>query len=261
MNIELLEISCLHEKGKRESNEDAIFPKKNKANLKNKLFVVCDGVGGVDKGEVASRLICEKFAEYFNKNINNIQKKNFEKAFNFVEEEIALHIKKNPETDGMASTAAILFIDEKGIFAMHCGDTRISHFRNNKILWQSEDHSWVWEMLKRGILTKEEAKNHRRKNIITRAMQGKKESEPDIYFTKDIEKNDYFLITTDGIHDIIGNKELTKIVFLDNNLKNKMKKIHKICDEKSNDNFSAYIFKIKDINNNNFFEKMKNIFS
>lgn len=252
MKIQISEIGYLYEKGKRENNEDAIYPKENETNLIENLFIVCDGVGGMDKGEVASQLICDSFAKYFKKYEEDYFDLNFlKKAFQFVQEELNYHQNKYPETKGMASTLTLLFFNKEGAWAMHCGDSRIYHFRDKKIIGKTRDHSWVNEMLDRGHLTPEEAKNHRRKHIITRAMQGtENKTEADIKLIKDIKKDDYFFLSTDGVHDFIEESKLLEIICSTKNKQEKINAIAKICKENSKDNYSAFLLKIGDVQKN-----------
>ena len=97
MNITIDKPLFLNEKGKRKNNEDCIFPSPNKATENDTLFLVCDGIGGLDKGEVASSLACISFAEYFaNYNIVKSSEVEILDAFTFVQQKFDAQIEKEP---------------------------------------------------------------------------------------------------------------------------------------------------------------------
>ncbi len=144
--MKLKTILSLYEKGKRKNQEDFIL------NYKNKLFIICDGVGGQKYGELASKLASEEFA----KNINNLKllQKNelYAKSFENTQDAFDKHIAKYPETKEMATTMVALHFNEKNIAIMHCGDSRFYNIREGKILWQTEDHTIINELIKAGVL-------------------------------------------------------------------------------------------------------------
>ncbi len=252
MKIEIKQPLSLNGIGKRKNQEDSIFPPATliQSSLwKNHtdLFVVCDGVGGQNKGEIASELACGVF--FSNVPINKIStqtsiKQAFEKTQNAFDEYIA----KNPESKGMATTLVAVHIHEKGLTVIHCGDSRFYHIRNGKILWQTEDHTVINELIKAGVMTEEEAKDSNR-NKISRAIQGNKtkETKPDIHFIKDIQKDDYLLLCSDGVSGSITDTELCDILSAEETNSEKIQTINILCEANSADNYSAYLIQIEDV--------------
>lgn len=250
MIINLANIGTIFQIGKREKMEDYIFPVPNTATANDHLFIVCDGMGGHAKGEVASKLACESFAEYIlssfqNTNIDNL----LLDAFNHVQSVFGKYINENPESNGMGTTLVLLLIHDKGITIMHCGDSRFYHFRNGKIEWMTSDHSLVNEWVQQGLITKEQAHGHPRANVITRAIQGSLSNKvkPDLHLIEDITENDYLLLCTDGLTNSLTDKELENIISIANSTNNKLEVITKVCESKSKDNYSAYLIKIGSI--------------
>ena len=112
----------------------------NSANAKTNLFVVCDGVGGQNQGEVASQIICKYFPKFLRDLFNfELSETAYTKALEYVNKKIKKHIRKHPESKGMASTLTFLQIDKyrKRIHLGWVGDSRIYHVRNGNILFKS----------------------------------------------------------------------------------------------------------------------------
>lgn len=250
MKTEIYPPLAIHQIGKRENNEDAVYPIFGKATVNNTLFLVCDGVGGAAKGEVASQLATQSFADFFEKNVFEVSGETFiNQAIDFVQDQFDEYIEANPTAKGMGCTLTLLHLHEGGASIAHAGDSRVYHIRNGKIQWQTEDHKMVTEMLKAGVLTLEQAANHPQSNIISRAIQGKtvKPVKADFKLIESIEPNDYFFMCTDGILESISDNLLEDIIGNAENDEAKMQLIQQICQGQSNDNFSAYLIKIRAI--------------
>jgi len=240
---------ALNQIGGRENNEDTIYPEINEASQATTLFLVCDGIGGHAKGEVASKLACLKFSEYFEKNPANSDENYINAAFEYVQNSFDAYIKNNTESKGMGTTLTLLHLHQQGVTVAHCGDSRVYHIRNNKILHQTSDHSEVNEMIKHGILTKEEAKNHPKKNVIIRAIQGNsvKKTTADTTVITDLKADDYFFMCTDGILEQINDNILISILSQRMSNEQKLDKILNTCKNKTKDNFSCYLVQLKNI--------------
>jgi len=239
----------LNEIGKRQNNEDNIYPQKNKATEKQHFFLVCDGMGGHENGEVASSTVCETFAAAL-KNVKpeDFNQTMFENALSAAYD--ALDKKDNANQSGkkMGTTLTFLFLNNKKAFMAHIGDSRIYHLRKSenksvKIIYKSSDHSLVNELLQGGIITEEEAANHPKKNVITRAMQPHLETpcKADIRHETDVQANDYFFLCTDGVLESITDEQLCSIISQKNTDEEMIQVIYNLCNEHSRDNFSAYL--------------------
>jgi len=254
MNIFLS--TFLNEQGGRDNNEDAVFP--NIPSLEGQLFLVCDGVGGQDKGEVASKLICNYFPEYFSENKKNIYETRYlESGLQFVEKRLKEYIQLHPDCSGMASTLTLLYLskkENKGLIGW-VGDSRVYHIRNGEILFQTKDHSEVQSLIDMDEITEQEAENHPRKNVITRAISGINSTRIDQKIIENIEPNDFFLLCTDGILENLNKDKIRGWFKKDTNSDKIRSLILDNAKNKTKDNFSMYLVKIKEVNrkkNSNF---------
>lgn len=235
---------ALNEQGKRNNNEDSIYPLPSLATANDSLFLVCDGVGGADKGEVASQLACDSFVLYFKENVEGMSNEgNIKDALEFVQERFDVYLNSNPESSGMGTTMTLLHLHEKGATIVWCGDSRVYQFRNGAIINKTDDHSLVNELLKAGAMTPEEAEQSDQKNVITRAIQGNsvKKTKADVFLTADIKEGDSFFMCTDGVLESVSDDKLQDIIRRDIPEDQKMKFIDELCAKGSHDNYSAYL--------------------
>ena len=240
---------ALNEQGRRSNNEDAIFPQKNKADETNRFFLVCDGMGGHENGEVASNSVCNSFAEFLKPIApNNFDEEVFERALNYAFDRLD-EIDGNSEAAlKMGTTLTFLYLNDKQAFMAHIGDSRIYHLRKNdrgeaSILYQSPDHSLVNELLKAEVITEEEAVNHPKKNVITRAMQPhlKKRCKAEIHTTQDVQADDLFFLCSDGVVESLSNDLLCDVVNKNADARAVIDVIGAWCEENSRDNYSAWL--------------------
>lgn len=204
-----LEAYSIKELGQRANQEDSMFPEMGNVTNNDRLFILCDGMGGHEKGEVASQTVCEAMGESVMKQCHDAEgvftddmlRRALSDALD------ALDKKDDGSEKKMGTTMTFLKLHKDGATIAHIGDSRVYHIRSGatagdtKILFQTCDHSLVNDLVKSGNLTPEEAKNFNRKNVITRAMQPNLERRPraDIYHTDDIKAGDYFMLCSDGI--------------------------------------------------------------
>ncbi|MBD5303092.1 MAG: serine/threonine-protein phosphatase [Bacteroides sp.] len=261
-----LKVYSIWEYGQRKDSqgnphqEDNMFPESGKQSEDDRLFILCDGMGGHDAGEVASATVCEAMSQSI---LNDGHDKegiftpeDFSNALNAAFD--ALDKKDNGAEKKMGTTMTFLKLYEKGVFIAHMGDSRVYQIRPGKtgeetqIVFQTEDHSLVNDFIKIGELTKEEARFSKQKNVITRAMQPNMGRRPkaDIYETSDIKGGDYFYMCTDGMleQDEMENGESLKNIFseMGGSDENKVE-ILKSVTEKNRDNHTAFIIHILEV--------------
>jgi serine/threonine protein phosphatase PrpC len=245
--IAATEIFCLNELGKRANNQDSIAPKKGEATIHDKVFVVCDGVGGEKKGEVASNIVSSSIHGYLKTQSISVDEElpTIQKAIQYANKNLTAYIATDVAARRMSTTLALALLGHQSVIAVWCGDSRIHHIRNGKIIWKSRDHSLVGELVNRGELTEEEARNHPRRNVITRSLNALNfNSTVDFYEIKDFENGDYFLLCTDGFLENI-NDELINKVLMDDEEYDKAKAFLCLCDGVTRDNFSMYLIRAK----------------
>ncbi len=236
--------------GRRDNMEDFIFPLHGCASPNDKLFILCDGMGGHAKGEIASKLAAETFATFLEPYLSeSITEVLLMEAFEYVQNVFDDYIDHNPESKGMGTTLVLALLNQEGVLVAHCGDSRLYHFRKGEICWKTTDHSLVNEWVKQGLITSEEAQHHPKSNIIVRALQGNnvQRTKPDFHIIREILPNDYLLLCTDGIYNGVTDSQLQEIIASDEDDKSKLSHIKNLCEGNSSDNYSAYLLKIQSI--------------
>lgn len=249
--IKIRQPLCFTEIGRKENQEDYLYPAK--ANRDTRVFILCDGMGGHDNGEVASMTAGSVLGDYLC-SCADIDIPAFEaglaKAYDALDG-IDTNSAKKPGT-----TMTCLSLNVDNYLVAHIGDSRIYHIRpslynaeteRGGILYQSSDHSLVNDLLKAGELTEEEARDFPQRNIITRAMQPhlQKRYKADVYMFDDIREGDYFFLCCDGILEQLSNEALCGIL-ADSSLDDaqKLAEIKAICDGKTRDNYSCWLIPI-----------------
>ncbi len=244
MEFELKVIS-IQEIGKRPNQEDSIYPKLGEATDKDRLFILCDGMGGHERGEVASQTVCEAMGGFlkskpFSEEVFN---QGLEAAYDALDSINVAECEKKPGT-----TMTFLQFHKKGAFIAHIGDSRVYHIRPSigKILFQTKDHSLVNQLIDLGEMTPIEAKHSQVKNVITRAMMPLQSPrpKPDIYHTSDIKTDDYFMMCSDGMLEQIEDENLNNILSLkDKDDEEKVEILKKVTSNNS-DNHSAHLIHV-----------------
>lgn len=242
MKIELYPPLSIHEIGQRENQEDSIIQ------WNNRLFVLCDGMGGHEKGEVASQTVCQSLATWFENNIKPDKPfcdDQLREAIEFAYTELDKYADDNPRQ--MGTTLTLLYLGSKGITAAHMGDSRIYHIRPDVgVLYLSRDHSLVFDLFQAGEITYEQMATFPQKNIVTRAMTPGEDNRmrSDIIHITDIQPNDYFYMCSDGMMEKMTNNELLTIFSADMDDKMKVGQL-KMATNQSFDNHTAWIIHIK----------------
>lgn len=253
----LTNIFYLNEQGKRKNIEDHIFPAPGKATNENKLFIVCDGVGGLSKGEEASRIACKGISEYIlSLHSKNINSKDIDAAVDSAVEQMHEYAAIYPAAEQMSTTLTLAYLQDKSIWVAWCGDSRIYHIRSGKVIWQSKDHSLVQQLIEAGEISKEEALYHPQKNIILRSLSAANRNvNIDTHFIAEIIPGDFLLLCTDGILENIGDNEIMNILGPQQKEIDKTKLFLQHCAGKTSDNFSMYLLELGKGNIKSTFKK------
>ncbi len=224
MKYKLKVNSILHPGQRKDSEgkphqEDCMFPLHGEATGADRLFILCDGMGGHDAGEVASRTVCEAMSKsilmFVPDTEGTFSKTVFDKALSDAYD--ALDAKdENTSSRKMGTTMTLLKLYNDGYFIAHIGDSRVYHIRPGKtaedtqILFRTEDHSLVNALVRIGEITEEEALHHPKKNVILRAMQphAEQRAKADIHTGSDIRPGDCFYLCTDGMLENMTDRQL-----------------------------------------------------
>ena len=245
--MDLTNIYFLNEVGSKANQEDSIWPSPGSATLHDKVFIVCDGVGGSEKGEVASRIISETVGGAILK-LGNREMSAFliNSLLDQAQEILLQYAHRSGFSTDMATTLTLLVLSEKSVFISWCGDSRIYHIRNGQILYKTSDHSLVNSLIRNGEITEMEAITHPRKNIILKAIKADKSLiEADHHLIEDVQMGDYFLLCTDGLLENITDQDL--VFLLKQNDKGSIdleKGFRQFCENKTRDNYSMYLLRV-----------------
>ncbi len=254
-----LTVYSIQEQGKRANQEDSLFPALNQQNDYDRLFVLCDGMGGHAKGEVASATVCEAISASVKQMCPDPEgvftDEMLLQAINDAFDSLDAVDPDDGSLKKMGTTMTFLKLHADGATIAHMGDSRVYHVRpgrtpeETRILFVTEDHSLVNDLVKIGELTPEEARTSKQKNVITRAMQPHMERRPraDIYHTVDIRPGDYFFLCSDGIlerWDDYNVRNCFSYSYGDD-----LTRVQNIIDETrdNSDNHTAIIVKILDV--------------
>ena len=270
MKITIHQPLYIFEIGQRANQEDSLYPAGEKATSEDRLFVLCDGMGGHEHGEVASQTVCKALGNWFSDNEAQAQPLTdnqllaaLEYAYN------ALDTKDNGGIKKMGTTLTLLYIHARGITAAHIGDSRIYHIRpqssspsgrlGGAILYLSRDHSLVFDLFQSGEISHEEMATFPQKNIITRAMQPGEENRmrPDIVHITDVQPGDYFYMCSDGMLEQMTNEELAALLSSDISDEEKRNQLIKAT-ANNKDNHSAWLIHVKYVINEDGDDKLVN---
>lgn len=252
MRINIYQPLAIHELGKRANQEDCIYPIEGKATENDRLFLLCDGMGGHEHGEVASQSICKSLSSFLLQHAvasEGLEDKLLSDALAYAYEELD-KLAIAGDSRQMGTTLTLLYFHSNGCTAAHIGDNRIYHLRpsSHTILYKSRDHSLVYDLYQAGELTYEEMKTFPQKNVITRAMIAgdRNHPKPDVIHISDIQPGDYFYICSDGMLEQMEDEELLDVFSA--NVRDEEKRQMLISETSDNkDNHSAYILHIKDV--------------
>lgn len=195
----------------RRQNEDAAW-----LDEKKEIFAVADGMGGHLAGEVASGMAIDEVkrmaCRYEAASISALRD-----MVSGANQAILAHAEAHPECAGMGTTLSVLWCGGRYAYIAHVGDSRIYRFRSGELEQITQDHSLVEEMVRARIITREQARTHPRRNIITRALGTREISKPDI-LAADRRKGDIWLLCSDGLSGMVEDAAMARTLEKENNL-------------------------------------------
>ncbi len=176
------------------------------------LAIVCDGMGGAKSGNIASRLAADVFCGEIRRNIRpdllvDDVKRLMTDAVQLANQAVFEHAQLSDDFTGMGTTLVAAFVCGKTVVVANVGDSRAYLVEQGGIRQITVDHSVVQLMLRRGEISREEARTHPGKNLITRAVGTERRVVCDI-FALPVEHGDYILLCSDGLSNLITEQEL-----------------------------------------------------
>lgn len=200
----------------REMNQDSYYVSDlEKDSLK--LYILADGMGGYKGGEIASSLAVANAKNYICNNFKKTKKdresilKLVKNAVEYANMVVYEKSQENEELQDMGTTLDICLIYNNKVFIGHVGDSRVYRIRKNIMRKLTTDHSYVEKLVKEGTITKEEAFNHPKKNMLMKALGCNSLVEPDV-ICKGFLKDDILLMCSDGLTNMLRESEIYNLL-------------------------------------------------
>ncbi len=253
MIIQISKPLCFSAIGQKPNQEDALFPPQGEATAASRVFMVCDGMGGHEHGEVASACVAETIGRFTaNQPLTTTaeMKKAFEQglqqAYDHLDE-----LDKGKTERKMGTTLTFLAICSDGVLVAHIGDSRVYQLRPGEgVVFQTRDHSLVNELIAAGELNEAEAKTFPQRNVITRAVQPHQDYPAKAAFNvlDDIRKGDLFFLCCDGVLEQLDNGDLADILLDCEPVEERLAAVEKACMERgTRDNNTAYLIEVAEV--------------
>lgn len=252
-----MDIGYITDKGKlRDNNEDCFFSDENR-----RLFIVADGVGGQNAGEIASNLAVKEISGYLRENFDDTRtggKYIFEcitEGINRANRRILEESSEKASFAKMATTAVVMMIINDIAYIANIGDSRAYLLRDGTLIRLTEDHTMANQLIREGKLTEEEVEFLAQKQLalnmfstITRALGDKDGVESDNFFV-DIEENDIFLMCTDGLYGEVPDSRMAEIILEEDSAQKACEELVREANSSGGrDNITAIIIKIGEEN-------------
>jgi protein phosphatase len=188
------------------------------------LCVVCDGMGGHAGGATASRIAVDSIVQFLSKEKYTDAQQALTEALDFANLQIIGTASENSELKGMGTTACILLVQNDCVWLVHVGDSRIYLYmaKEKRLHRLTKDHSYVQGLVDQGIITEAEAENHPNKNRILKALGVKENLEAEVGAQAiHPAKGDIFLICSDGLSNMVSDKQIEVVLSDKSELKQK----------------------------------------
>lgn len=253
MNIKISQPYCYSAIGKKPNQEDSLFPCKGKATQDTFVFLVCDGMGGHENGEVASACVADTIGQ-LTSGLPQCSTAEMREAFNkaLAQAYHNLDALDNSESEKkMGTTLTFLALCTDGVLVAHIGDSRVYQLRPGKgVIFQTRDHSLVNDLIASGELTEDEARNFPQRNVITRAVQPHQEYPAKATYNvlTDLRKGDVFFMCCDGVIEQLDNDDLCRCLLNELPAERRLADVEKECKARgTHDNNTAYLIEVMDV--------------
>jgi len=236
---------------KRGHNEDNYL-----INEELNLFVVADGMGGHAGGEYASAIAVNTVEEVVTSlelegtpdtdenDPVEVTRHKLSHAIRLAGRRIFDKARQQPSYHGMGTTAVVLLVQDDKAFVAHVGDSRLYLFRDGAVDQVTEDHSLIAEKVKHGLITPEEAKNHRMRNVITRSLGYQEEVDVDLQVLP-VLTGDQYLLCSDGLSGYVTPDEIGEVLATHGTQEAARQLVMMACDRGGDDNITAIIAQVE----------------
>ena len=192
----------------REQNQDAFaFEYLSDGRI---IALVCDGMGGARAGNIASTMAVDLFMDEFVQGApaaKETPQQRMERAAALANDRVYHRSATDPDCNGMGTTLVAALVDQDGAVILNEGDSRAYYISEEGIARVTRDHSLVEDLVQRGDLTREQARVHPHKNLITRALGAEPRLRTDGFY-QEMKKGDYLLLCSDGLSNVVTEQEI-----------------------------------------------------
>ncbi|HJS92908.1 MAG TPA: Stp1/IreP family PP2C-type Ser/Thr phosphatase, partial [Solirubrobacteraceae bacterium] len=239
MMLRAAEATCKTDTGRqRRDNEDSAF-------ARAPVFVVADGMGGAQAGEVASRLAIEAFEHGLPD--DGSPEERLAARVREANRQIYDRSRADRGRAGMGTTLTAAYVDDAHVAIAHVGDSRAYLFRDGTLQRLTQDHSLVDELVRRGKLTEEQAAEHPQRSIITRALGPEPDVEVDTW-TYPARSGDVVLLCSDGLTSMISEDTVRGVLTAHDNLDAAADAlIHEANEAGGRDNITVVLFRLEEL--------------
>ena len=233
----------LTDRGKvRKKNEDCFFVDEG-----NSVFFVADGMGGHNGGQIASQMASEITEEYVKEHFSDDETVTeiMESAIQMANAEIYRKSRKVRSCSGMGTTVEACVLQDGKIFSFHVGDSRLYRVRADELTQLTTDHSYVEMLIENGDITREEARVHPNRNVITRAVG----TDPVVSIDCaefSVEEHDIYLLCTDGLTEMMDDGEILSIITSDLPFRDRAERLVETANERGGtDNITVLMIQVE----------------
>ena len=193
---------------RRKSNQDAIY-----LNSKDHFYIVADGVGGHNGGDVASSMAINLIPEYFLRQeiTEESIKLHMEEAIKYANKSILNESLKRSKLRGMGTTVVSMYFFKNTLYITNVGDSRSYLVHSDQLYQLTQDHSLIQEKINLGLYTREQAMRDPMKNVLVRTVGHEETAKVDIFSYK-VSQNDRFLLCSDGLHGKVSDRDMLALI-------------------------------------------------
>ena len=222
----------------RRDNEDSMF-------ARAPVFVVADGMGGAQAGEVASRMAVEAFEPELPD--SGSPEERLAERIRQANRQIYDVSRSHKEHEGMGTTVTAAYVDDTDLAIAHVGDSRAYLFRDGELTRLTQDHSLVEELVRRGKLTEEQAAEHPQRSVITRALGPEATVEVDTW-SYPVRDGDVLLLCSDGLTSMINQQQIAEILATSPDLAQAGDRLIRAANEAGGrDNITVILFRLEEV--------------
>ena len=226
---------------RRSMNQDAVFAMDQRIGALPNLFIVCDGMGGENAGDYASKRCLEVVVDEVERSTASKPVEIFEQAIQAANRIIYEEAAADSSKHGMGTTLVAASVIDGRLFVANVGDSRLYVAGATKLNQITNDHSVVAELVRTGELKAEAARTDKRKNMITRAIGAESRVMAD-YFDVNLHGNDRVLLCSDGLTNMVEDRDILSILTSSDTLDNKASRLIELANNNGGkDNISVIL--------------------